>query len=428
VRAIGWVSVGQVATHLIRLASNLALTRLLFPEAFGLMAIVTALMTGVQLLSDFGVAPSVIQNERGEEARFLDTAWSVQVVRGLVIALVVAMLAWPLGRFYGEPSLVGLVAVSGLTAAIQGFQSMSLVLLQRRLLLGKLISVELATQLGGLVVSLWLAWWLQSVWALLAGWLVGAALRTAVSHLLSESPRHRLRWDTDAAASMYRFGRWVFLTTPLAFLLNHGDRMLLGRFLPMEALGVYAIGVLLVQAVWDVSNQIGVRVLFPLYSEVGRSDTPQFRRRVAYVRGGLQLAFLPPLCLLAAAGDWVVELLYDDRYAAAGWITRIMAASTIPGVVGRIGPVFMARGETVVGLLGTLVPAIGTVVGIVVGGRIAGGDGMIVGIALGKVFHYPAQIWIARRYGLWMPAFEFAGLAISAGVIAGVVWLRGVLG
>jgi hypothetical protein len=186
--------------------------------------------------------------------------------------------------------------------------------------------------------------------------------------------------------------------------------------------------VLLVQAVWDVSNQIGVRVLFPLYSEVGRSDTPQFRRRVAYVRGGLQLAFLPPLCLLAAAGDWVVELLYDDRYAAAGWITRIMAASTIPGVVGRIGPVFMARGETVVGLLGTLVPAIGTVVGIVVGGRIAGGDGMIVGIALGKVFHYPAQIWIARRYGLWMPAFEFAGLAISAGVIAGVVWLRSVLG
>ncbi|MFN3500356.1 MAG: oligosaccharide flippase family protein, partial [Pannonibacter indicus] len=66
---------GTGGQQLLRLASNLALTRLLFPEAFGLMALIQTFMVGLQMFSDIGIRPSIIQNKRGEEADFLNTAW-----------------------------------------------------------------------------------------------------------------------------------------------------------------------------------------------------------------------------------------------------------------------------------------------------------------------------------------------------------------
>ena len=92
-QAVLWVAIGHGGTQALRLLSNLVRTRLLFPEVFGLMAIVTAVMTGLLLFSDLGVGLSVIQNERGEESDFLDTAWTAQVARGAGLSTVVLLLA-----------------------------------------------------------------------------------------------------------------------------------------------------------------------------------------------------------------------------------------------------------------------------------------------------------------------------------------------
>jgi hypothetical protein len=63
---------------------DLILTRLLFPEAFGLMALVQVFMGGLQMFSDLGVNMSIIQSKRGEDPDFLNTAWTFQILRGLI--------------------------------------------------------------------------------------------------------------------------------------------------------------------------------------------------------------------------------------------------------------------------------------------------------------------------------------------------------
>ena len=78
---------GFGSAQLIRLASNLILTRLLFPEAFGMMALTMVFLQGLQMFSDVGVAPAIQQSKRGDDADFLDTAWTIQVVRGLCLWL-----------------------------------------------------------------------------------------------------------------------------------------------------------------------------------------------------------------------------------------------------------------------------------------------------------------------------------------------------
>ena len=86
---------GFGSAQLIRLASNLILTRLLFPEAFGMMALTMVFLQGLQMFSDVGVAPAIQQSKRGDDADFLDTAWTIQVVRGLCLWLAACALAWP---------------------------------------------------------------------------------------------------------------------------------------------------------------------------------------------------------------------------------------------------------------------------------------------------------------------------------------------
>ena len=105
-RSSAWTIFGFVASQGIRFGSNLILTRLLFPEAFGMMALVTVAMVGLSNFSDMGTAPSIAYNPRGDDPSFLDTAWTLHVVRGVLLWLAACALAWPFARFYGEPMLV----------------------------------------------------------------------------------------------------------------------------------------------------------------------------------------------------------------------------------------------------------------------------------------------------------------------------------
>jgi len=245
---------GYAAGQALRLAGNLVLSRLLFPEAFGLSALVSVFLVGLQLLSDVGLEPCVVQSERGDERRFLDTIWTLQVARGALLALMALLLAWPAAALYGEPQLLALMAVSGLTALIGGFESTSLLSLRRHVRLGPLMALEVAARVVGLAVMVAWAWWSPSVWALVAGGVVDALARLAGSHVLNTGPRNRLDWDPTAARSVLQFGKWIFASSAVFFFGRQGDRLLLGHYLGMRVLGVYSIGlflsVALVKTTW----------------------------------------------------------------------------------------------------------------------------------------------------------------------------------
>jgi len=68
--------VGNLASQALRFGSNLVLTRLLFPEAFGLMAIAQAILTAARLFSDVGLMQGAVRSARGHEQRYLDTIYS----------------------------------------------------------------------------------------------------------------------------------------------------------------------------------------------------------------------------------------------------------------------------------------------------------------------------------------------------------------
>lgn len=131
-------------------------------------------MTALQMFSDIGVRASIIQNPRGEDPDFLNTAWTLQIGRGIFLWLVACVLAWPLASFYDEPQIRSLLPAVGLNALIMGFVSTRVAVANRQIRLGRQTVIALASQAGALIIMIGMAFIWPTVWSLVIGGLVEA--------------------------------------------------------------------------------------------------------------------------------------------------------------------------------------------------------------------------------------------------------------
>jgi O-antigen/teichoic acid export membrane protein len=166
IRATIWTIVAYGSSQGLRMVNSMVLTRLLMPEYFGLMALISTLVMGMTLLSDVGLLPSVVGSPRGDEPVFLNTAWSVQIIRGFALWVVALILASPLALFYHDHRIVKLLPVLALSMIISGFASTNLLSAARHIGVRRLLVVDFAAQVTGMIVIILWAKFYPSVWAL----------------------------------------------------------------------------------------------------------------------------------------------------------------------------------------------------------------------------------------------------------------------
>ena len=413
-----WVIFGIGAGQGLRLVGNVILARLLTPDAFGIMGIVNALLMGLGMFSDLGLKPSIIQNRRGEEPIFLCTAWTLQVIRGIVIALLAAALAWPLAIINNESSLTLIISVAGLTAIIAGFNSTWLLVYSRRMLLAQTVILDLTAYLLNLLAMVVCAWYFRSVWALVLGAFVGNLIKLIVSHTLLSGMPMRFQLETDTAMELIRFGRWIFINTALGFLVIRLDVFLFGSFAGMSMLGLYVLAKNLSSLVTQALTALSSRVLFPVYTRLFEQGHDVLRSRTKKVRMLLLTAFLPPLWFLILWGDQLVALLYDERYLDAGWIVQILAAgATATAVRLTIVPVLLAVGDSFRNMIGTMIRLTLQLISLAIGVYLAGIPGFFIAIALTDLLSYPALVYLIRPYGVWLPSIDALAFGTSFIVI-----------
>lgn len=399
-RGAAWTLVGYGGAQAIRFASNLVLARLLFPGAFGLMTIVNVLLQGIQMFSDVGIGPSIVQNPRGEERAFLNTAWTIQAVRGVILALACAVLAYPLSLFYEQPQLASILPVAGLTALVGGFNSTALVLANRRLALGRVTLLELATQAASAIVMIAWAWFAPSVWALVAGGIGAALLKMIGTHVLLPGPRCTLHWEKEAARALFRFGRWIFVSTLLAFCVAQGDRLIFGKFVSMEVLGVYGIALGIALLPQQIITRLFQSVLFPAYSRVA-DDLTALNRVFNRARQPLVIMAGALASTLLASGPWLIATLYDRRYHEAGWMLQIAAAGILfQSLECMNGSALLARGRSAAVAAGSAVKLVAMVVLVPTGWYLHAFPGALLGLAASDVCKYVVAVALLEREGI----------------------------
>jgi O-antigen/teichoic acid export membrane protein len=317
--------VGFALSQVLRMGSNIILSRLLFPRAFGLSALVSIFNVGLTMLSDVGIGPSVIRSHRGDDLVFLNTAWTIQVVRGFLLYAIAIVAAWPLAVLYNEPQLFWLTIVGSSSVAISGLHSTSLYTLRRRLSVGTTLKIELGSQVAALVVTISWAYARPSVWSLVGGSIVSALVTMASSHAVDVGYKNGFAWDKGSRAEISSFGKWIFGSSAATFVSKQGDRLYLGRVLGAGELGVYSIGLFLSEATSMLVMRLTAGILFPLLGNVRGEGTQRLREVYYKARLGLDALALPALGALTMLGPWVVRLIYDQRYHEAGWILQVLS-------------------------------------------------------------------------------------------------------
>lgn len=392
---------GYGVSQLLRIGSNMALTRLLFPEAFGLMALVNVLVTGLEMLSDIGIQPSIVQHSRGENRAFLDTAWTIQVLRGLLVWAIGLTVAMPYAWFYGQPELAPLTMAVAISAVFAGLNSTKLALLSRRMEVGRVVSIDVASRIAAIVTMIVIAWLYETVWALAFGSLAQAASKMLMSHLAIRGVQNRPRWEKQAASDILHFGKWIFLSTLVTFIALRLDVLVLGRLLPLDALGIYSIAGILALLPQRVAGRLTNAVLFPALAAAANRDRRQLPGALAQVRRALLPVAM--LCVLgvAALAPAFFRILYDERYHEAGWMAQLLTANVWFGLLIHLSSrTLLALGDSRSIAVSNVVRLAATVVGCIGGYQIGGLPGLILGVAAGTMAGYGSQLFAMRQHGL----------------------------
>ena len=370
------------------------------------------------MLSDIGIESSIIHNKRGNDVAFLNTAWTMRLIQGVIIWLSICLIAPFAATFYDQPMLSLLLPAAGLGSVIGGLTSTKLALANRSLVLKKLVLIEVSSQSFGLLVMILWAWIDHSVWSLVWGSLVAASMKTIASHKLLEGKNNRLAWDREAVKELFGFGQWILISSILTFLAGEGNKLLIGAFLDVKLLAFFTLASTMSLMYWTLAQQVSNRVLFPAYSEIVR-ERPEDLKAVA---AKFRLYLIAPGWLIALLfvlwGDHFMALLYDQRYIGSGNMLRVLAMGSLVGIIGGsytglLWAKGMAKRSTMI-----LVAQISVqILGIIIGHHYLGEQGVILSVALVGWLLYPIQAYVHASIGLWEPKIDLPFVAISFFVV-----------
>jgi lipopolysaccharide exporter len=319
------------------------LGRLLSPDDFGLMAIATITLGLLEVFSQTGYRQALVQR-KDEIADSIDTAWSVDVLRGLAVALVVFLGAPLIANFFNQPEAESIIRVMSLVVVINGFTNMAIVQFDRDLRFDLVFRFEVAQRLTEVVVSIGVALVWPSVWALVIGAIAAAFARVAASFLLVRR-RPRFQIIRSQASRLYQYGKWIYAANLLFYATGEIDDILVGRKLGAEALGLYRMSYTISQSVVSELAQTLNQVMFPAMSRIQGEKDKLIAALCTSTHGVGFIAFPLSAVFIVAAVPLVSVLLGDQWLGMTGALQILAVSGSVRLLTSLATIMFQSAGE-----------------------------------------------------------------------------------
>lgn len=324
---LSWNVSSALITEWIRFVRSIILARLLVPADFGLFAMALTVVGALNALSSLGLSRTIVANKfdtSDELKAHLDTVWSMELLRSLVITLLVSALAFPMSRFYGQGQLKAIIPIIGLITFVGGFQNIGLVLLRKEISFSRIFWYELITNVTGVALTVALAVVTRSIWALVFGLLLTAVLGALLSYVFHPY-RPRLAFEKKALGRVLSVGKITLLIAVASYVVNMADNITVGRLLGSSTLGNYSLAFNIASAPISVLVFSLTSVLFPAYAEI-TSQRPNTLGPAFTKAFSIALLTIVSIAgsLFLLAGE-VVQLLFGSKWTTAGTVLRILA-------------------------------------------------------------------------------------------------------
>ena len=419
-----------IASQLLRFAGNVVLAKLLSPSAFGIVAVVNLLILALNLLSDVGLRLIVIQHQGPLTREFANTVWGLQIGRGVLIWAVSLLSAFGLrvmqtyglidaGKAYADPLLPYLIAGAATAALLQGVESTKSLTERRALSLVRVTVIQLVSQVSAMLLMIAVAWVDPSPWALVIGGVAAALVQTALSHLWLPGENNRFQFDTAIARGVLKAGSWVFVSSMVSFLGGNADILMLGGLTDPASLGNYVVAFQLVNVVQLLVSTMSSNIIFPALSEARRDAPDAVGRRYLRLQVASDAMVVTAASAFAVAGNAIVRLLFDQRYALAGQIFSCLAIGVLGMRYYVVEQLMNADGNFKMTTLLSIARLVALVVFAYVGFQIGGLIGAAAGVGVSTFVAWPVNIWyrhktIGSDWRAELPVIPF--LAVGAGI------------
>jgi O-antigen/teichoic acid export membrane protein len=342
VRGGFWVSTLRIIERIFYLLRIVVLARLLSPDDFGLFGIALLSLSCLETLSEIGFKQAFIQKKE-DAMPYLNVTWTVQVFRGVLIALVLFFAAPYISTFFETPLVEPILIVIGFSFVLQSLTNAAVFHFEKELRFRKYFVYQFAGTVVDIVVAISAALILRSVWALILGLLAGNLTRCVVSYVI-DPYRPRVEWDFRKFKEFLGFGKWVLGSSVLVFLLSHGHNVFVGRFFDVAMLGFYQMAFRISNMPATEITHVISRVTFPAYSKL-QENTAKLRE--AYLKVLRLTAFLsiPLAGMLFVLAPEFTKVVMGDKWMPMVPAMRVFCIlGAIRSIVATMGSVFYGAG------------------------------------------------------------------------------------
>jgi lipopolysaccharide exporter len=403
---------------LIRLGSSLILTRIVRPDAYGVITIMLSIAFVIEMLSDINVSVFIVRDPNAEQSRYLNTAWTIRLGRALINSTILFFLA-PLiaSSLYHAPVLAMPLRVFSISFTMGALQSMSFPLAIRRKQARYAMYSELAATALGSAFSVIYCYYSRDYWGMIYGILVTRLLTSALSYLFYRDVRPKIGFDRSAAREIMRFAKFNAPSSLLTLAMSQFDKVVFLRLFDLTLLGVYGLAANISGSIDGLVSKISQSVLYPRCAHNFRTDPANLGLRYYTENVKLFISILLLPAAIGGAAHLIITMLYPSRYAQAGAILQaFMLRATLLALGSPAEDLLIATGQYQVILHGNVFRALGLLIASLTGYYFFGFMGFTYGAALSAM---PPLIYywrLQRKHGLFIVKYESYKVAFALGI------------
>jgi len=412
--ALGATSAAQLV---IRVASSLILTRILTPGAYGTMSIIVSIVLILVMLSDTGFAVCIVRSTRGDEPRYLNTAFTLHLGRAVLNATLMYFCAPFLANLYHSPVLAAPLRVVSLWFLIDGLESPAFPLALRNKRSKLILYAEIVASAIATAFTIAYCYVSRDFWGMVYGYLLNRAIIVAISHKLKLPFRLHLGVDWATAKEMFEYTRFVMPSSTLTLFLNQYDKAVFLRFFDLNLLGVYTLATGIAGQIESIISKASKAVLYPRCAHNYRNARETFSLKYYVENTRLFIATLGMPAAIGGAAHLLISALYDPRYTGAAEVLQAFCIrAVLLALASPAESMLIASGESRIVLIGNIYRTVWIVAASLLGYRMFGFIGFTYGIALSALPALAYYVWLQQKKGFLIVKYEVYKLAFVFGI------------
>jgi len=328
-----WVGLSSAGFSILSFLRSIILARLLTPEIFGMMSICLVVIRGMEIFSETGFGAALIHRQKDfDDAR--DTAFSLLIGRGILLAGITIMIAPVVASYYDEPLLSKLIRLLSIVFILNGFHNINTVALQKELDFKRLAYFEQLVSVISFITVVVLAYFLRNVWALVLGHVVGSFVGVLLSFIIIPG-KPRLRVDSTIARELFQYGKYITGLTVVVFLTTEIDNLVLGKVLGMGPLGYYVIAYTLANMPTTQISKALAKIIFPAFSKL-QANLPNLRAMYLHVVRLLGFLAFPAGVGIVALAPEIIGVIYGQKWMPCVPALRVLCVFGVFRTIGAM--------------------------------------------------------------------------------------------